>query len=64
MKSISCILGSVACFCTAMIGHTIHHSLFWSVVDFFFAPFAWGKWLICHEVTMSIIKQTFAFFFS
>lgn len=50
--------------CTAMIGHTIHHSIGWSIVDFFFWPIAWAKWLICHEVSMSIIKQTFSFFFS
>ena len=48
---------------TAMIGHTIHGSLFWAIVDFFFCPIAWAKWLICHEVTMSIVKTTFAWFF-
>lgn len=47
---------------TAMVGHTIHGSFFWSIVDFFFVPFAWAKWLICHEVNMSIIKTTFAWF--
>ncbi len=50
------------CIATAMIGHSIHHSLFWSIVDFFFAPFAWAKWLICQEVNMTIIRQTFEFF--
>ena len=47
---------------TAMIGHQIHNSLFWSVVDFIFWPFAWGKWLICKQVSISIIKAAFAFF--
>ena len=47
---------------TAMIGHTIHHSLFWSIMDFLFTPFAWAKWLICQEVTLTIIKHTFDFF--
>lgn len=48
--------------CTAMIGHTIHHSVFWSVMDFFFSPIAWIKWLICQEVNMTIIRETFSFF--
>lgn len=47
---------------TAMIGYTIHNSGFWAVMDFFFAPLAWCKWLIFQEVNMSIIKQTFNFF--
>jgi len=50
--------------CTAMIGYTIHNSVFWSIVDFFFAPIAWIKWLICHEVTLKIIKETFNWFFA
>lgn len=49
-------------FCTAMIGYTIHTSLFWSIMDFFFAPFAWMKWLIMHQVNITIIKETFSFF--
>lgn len=53
----------IVCVLTAMIGYTIHGSWFWAVVDFFFAPFAWAKWLICHEVTMTVIKATFTWFF-
>lgn len=49
---------------TAMIGYTIHNSLFWSIVDYFFAPITWVKWLIYHEVNMVIIKQTFSWFFN
>jgi hypothetical protein len=45
----------------AMIGYTIHGSLFWSVVDFIFSPIAVIKWLICHEITFEVIRQTFAF---
>jgi hypothetical protein len=48
---------------TAMIGYTIHKSIFWSIIDFVFTPIVWIKWLICHDVTLSIIKQTFAWFF-
>lgn len=46
----------------SMVGYTIHGSLGWAIVDFFFWPFAVVKWLICHEVSLSIIKQTFSFF--
>ena len=48
---------------TAMIGYAMHHSLLWSILDFFFWPLAWVKWIVYQEVTMSIIKQTFAWFF-
>ena len=48
---------------TAMIGYTIHGSLFWAVMDFIFVPFAWIKWLIMKQVTLSIIKATFSWFF-
>lgn len=48
----------------AMIGNTIHGSLFWSIVDFFFWPLALIKWLVCHELTLAIIKQTFTWFFN
>lgn len=43
--------------CTAIIGNTINNSLFWAVVNFFFAPISW---LICKDV--SIIKESFRFF--
>lgn len=51
------------CIGTAMIGYQIHHSFFWSVVDFLFSPVAWCKWLLCQEVTLSVIKAAFPWFF-
>lgn len=57
------IIGTIFLIATAMVGYSIHHSLFWSVMDFFFAPFAWIKWLVCRQVTWSIIKHTFDWFF-
>jgi hypothetical protein len=63
-SSIGGVLYFIFAICTAMIGKTIHGSLFWAIVDFFFWPFAWIKWLLCQEVTLSIIKQTFSFFFN
>jgi hypothetical protein len=47
---------------TAMIGYRIHNSIGWAIIDFFFFPLAWIKWLILHQVNLTIIKQTFAFF--
>ena len=48
---------------TAMIGYTIHHSIFWACVDFFFSPLVWIKWFVFHEVTLAVIKTSFAWFF-
>lgn len=45
----------------AMLGYTIHGSIFWSIVDFIFFPVALVKWLIYHELTISVIQQTFSF---
>ena len=64
-NSIASIIG----FLTAIIGYHINYingswcPLFWAIVDFFFWPLAWFKWLICSEVNITIIKETFSFFF-
>ena len=55
---------------TAMIGwqvhivETGHGSIFWTFIDFWFWPIAWIKWLLCHEVNMTLIKYTFSFLLS
>lgn len=49
---------------TAIIGYHINNSIFWAIIDWMFWPFAWVKWLICHEVSISIIKEAFSFFLS
>ena len=54
------VLFSVA---TAMIGYNIHGSVFWSVMNFIFTVFSWIKWLICKDVTLKIIKDSFSWFF-
>lgn len=46
---------------TAMVGHTIHGSTFWAVMDALFWPFAVAKWLAYHEVSRSVVERTFAF---
>lgn len=48
--------------CTAIIGYSIHKSIFWAFVDFFFAPFVWIKWLLCKDVNLEIIKKAFDWF--
>jgi hypothetical protein len=48
--------------CTAMVGYHIHGSLGWAIINALFSPLAWAKWLICHEVTLKIIAETFSFF--
>lgn len=62
MKRIGSFIWALMAVATAMIGHTIHGSIVWAVMDFFFMPLAWMKWLICQQVTLSIIKRTFSFF--
>ena len=62
-KTFFAILYPIYCLATAMIGHTIHGRLGWAIIDFFFAPLAWIKWLIYHEVSISIIKKSFEWFF-
>lgn len=48
---------------TATIGYHKHGSTFWAIVDFFFAPIAWIKWLIYHEVNIDNDKRNFFFLF-
>lgn len=49
---------------TAMIGYTIHHSIFYSIINFIFSPLAWCYWLITHNVDMTVIRETFSWFFN
>lgn len=48
---------------TAIIGYHMHGNFFYVLCDFFLWPFVWVKWLIWHEVTLSLIKQAFSWFF-
>jgi hypothetical protein len=52
----------IFCVATAMVGYTIHHNVFYSVVNFLFSPISWIYWLITHNVSVSVIKETFSFF--
>lgn len=63
-SGLSGLMGLIISVLTAMIGYTIHHSGFWSIMDFFFWPFAWIKWLVLQQVNLDIIKHTFSRFFN
>jgi len=62
MKQIGSLFYFAFALSTAVIGKTVNNSIFWAVVDFFFAPFAWIKWMVCEQVNVSIIKEAFNFF--
>lgn len=49
---------------TAMVGYHIHYSVFWTIIDFLFWPIAIIKWVIFHEITLRVLKDTFGWFFN
>ena len=61
MKDLLGYLTLPFCLATAMVCHTIYGSLEYAFLAFCFAPFAWCKWLVCHEVNLTVIKHTFEF---
>lgn len=61
--NLNALFYSVAGILTAIIGKTIHGSIFWAIMNFFFWWISWVKWLICKDVNISIIKESFDFFF-
>lgn len=62
MNTIGRFIYFIFAICTAMVGYQIHNSIFWSIMDFIFTFWVWAKWLICHEVTLAIIRDTFSWF--
>lgn len=49
---------------TSMVGYHVNHgSWFWTTMDFLFWPVAIIKWIIFQEVTSTIIRETFPWFF-
>lgn len=62
MKRIGSLIYILICICTANIGMNIHGSIFWAIMDWIFMPFAWIKWVLCHEVSLTIIKTSFDWF--
>jgi len=46
---------------TAIVGYHIHGSIFWALVDWVFWPIALFKWVICQEISMTVIREAFSF---
>lgn len=53
----------ILCTLTSIIGYNIHYSLFWSLIDFWLAPLIWVKWLVLKEVNITLINDSFNWFF-
>lgn len=49
--------------CTAMVGYEIHQNVFFSIINFILWPISLGFWFVTHEINVTIIKETFNFFF-
>lgn len=49
--------------CVAMVGYHIHGSIFWSIIDFLFWPIVLIYWFITQQINISLIKESFSFFF-
>lgn len=55
---------SVLAVMVGMVGYKINNnSLFWGIVDGLFYPIALIKWIVYGELTSTLIKSTFPFFF-
>lgn len=50
-------------FLTSMIGYTKNDSLIWAILNFFFPIISWFKWIVFKEINLTIIKNTFDWFF-
>ena len=62
MKEIGQALYFIIAVATAMIGYHIHGNGLYAVFNFIAWPISWVYWLICHDVNMTVIKETFQFF--
>lgn len=61
MGAIGAVIYLVFCTAVAMVGFNIHHEPAWAIADFLFAPLALVKWLIFHEINLTLIIKTFSF---
>jgi hypothetical protein len=63
MKSLFGLIYTLFCVAVAMIGYQIHHNVLYAIFNFIFAPISFIYWLLTHQIYMSLIKETFEFFF-
>lgn len=57
------ILYTIFAVLTAMVSWNLYHSILNAIACFLFSPIAWIIWLVNHTVTLSVLKNTFAWFF-
>ncbi len=53
----------ILCTLTSIVGYNIHQDLLWAIFDFWIAPLIWVKWLILKEVNITLITNSFNWFF-
>lgn len=64
MKTQTSAQYGVLAYITGVIGYTINdQSIGWGIFDALICPLPIIKWLWCHELTISLIKESFPFFF-
>ena len=61
-KEIYSILYLTFLLLTYNVGFKIHGSIKWAIFDTLFAPIAWIKWMILHEVNLTLIKESINWF--
>ena len=44
-----------------MVGYTIHGTVFYSILNFFFWPISLIYWLVTKQINLTVIKSTFGF---
>ena len=57
------VLNFLPAYLTALVGYKYHGSLLYCIPDFLLWPYVWVKWMIFHEVTLAMVKETFQWFF-
>lgn len=54
----------ILAFIVGMLGYKLNSdSVFWGVIDGIFYPIVLIKWLICEQLNITLIGNTFPFFF-
>ena len=63
MENLGRVLYAVLCVCVAMIGYEMHGSVGWAIVDLIFTPVVLIYWLVTQQINLSLLQETFSFFF-
>ena len=58
------VFNIVTAYIVGVIGYTLNdNSIFWGIIDALFYPIALIKWIVYEQLTLSLIKESFPFFF-